>query len=164
MRFASGATGQLALTDASHDGQVLQSSIHGADGTIVRSPSRSGKSPLLIRDGKEISGEQLLELVSEFVLDEPTAILWGGQDRLGSYRMEFAEIDCKLIALEYEDFVSAVRTGKQPEVGWKEGMEALALAYAIVEAGELGHSVSVDDVLEGRVSAYQSVIDQSFAI
>jgi predicted dehydrogenase len=164
IRFASGAIGQLLLTDASCGGRVEQSTVHGSEGTLVRSPSRSGRSPILVRHGEEVSGDALLALVPEFALDEATTMLWGGRSRIGSYGMEFAEVDRKIIALEYEDFAAAVRAGKQPEVGHKEGMEALALAYAILEAGESGRPVCLHDVVDGRVDAYQSGIDTSLGI
>lgn len=163
IRFASGTMAQLALTDTSHTAPGVPSTIHGPEGTIVRSPSRSGRSPVLLRHGKEISGEALLALVPDFTLDHATAMLWGGR-RMAAYDLEFGEVDQKLIALEYEDFANAVQKGQPPEVGHKEGMDALALAYAILESGELRQPVSPEDVLRGRVHAYQAPIDASLGI
>jgi len=164
IRFASGAIAQLTLSDASHDAGTWPSTLHGSEGTLVRPPSRSGRSPVLIRGEEKLSGEALLALVPDFRLGEAETMLWDGRSRLAAYHMDFAEADRKLIALEYEDFATAVRTGKPPEVGAREGMEALALAYAILEAGERGTSVSMEAVLEGRVSAYQSPIDEALGI
>ena len=39
------------------------------------------------------------------------------------------------------------------------GMKALALSYALLESGEVGAPVSLDDVMEGQVAEYQRSID-----
>ena len=43
-------------------------------------------------------------------------------------------------------------------------MDALALAYALMESGLKGAPVSVDDVTEGRTSAFQDDIDTEMNI
>jgi hypothetical protein len=101
----------------------------------------------------------LLDLVPEFELDDVTSKLWDGARRLGSYEMHFRTIDSKILAYEYLDMVNAAESGGQPEVGPKEGMDALALAYALMESGLKGAPVSVEDVAEGRASAFQNDID-----
>ena len=71
---------------------------------------------------------------------EPTS----GFDRLRQFRREFAQ---------------AVESGNPPEVDATVGMKALALSYALLESGEVGAPVSLDDVMEGRVAEYQRSID-----
>ena len=60
--------------------------------------------------------------------------------------------------------VDAAESGGQPEVGPQEGMDALALAYALMESGVDGAPVSVEDVAEGRTSAFQDEIDYEMGI
>jgi predicted dehydrogenase len=163
VRFDSGAIGQLSLTDTSHGERVSQSTIHGSDGTLVRSPSRSGKPAEIRRERETLRGDELLKLVPDFSLDEVTAALWG-RDRLGSYELDFREIDRKIVAIEYADFAQAIATGRQPEVGSVEGMAALALAYGVMESGEAKAPVRLEDVTSGAVSAFQDDIDRVMRI
>tara|TARA_B100001146_G_C16014372_1_gene362282 strand:- start:362 stop:718 length:357 start_codon:yes stop_codon:yes gene_type:complete len=115
-------------------------------------------------DGSEITGDALLDLVPEFELDDITSTLWDGARRISSYELDFSTIDSKILAFEYLDMVHAAETGGQPEVGPREGMDALALAYALMESGQAGSPVSVEDVAEGRSSMFQDEIDAEMGI
>jgi len=165
IRFNSGAIGQLLMTDTSHGQSLGVSTISGSTGTMYRPRSRSGESPRIVRnDGSEITGDALLELVPDFELDDTISILWNGARRISSYDMDFRNIDSKILAYEYLDMVQAAESGGQLEVGPQEGMDALALAYALMESGVSGAPVTVEDVAEGRVSAFQDEIDASMGI
>jgi len=165
IRFKSGAIGQLMMTDTSHGQSLGVSTISGGTGTLYRPRSRSGESPRIVRgDGTEVTGDALLDLVPDFELDDTTSILWNGARRISSYDMDFREIDSKILAYEYLDMVAAAESGGQPEVGPKEGMDALALAYALMESGVSGSSVTVEDVAEGRSSSFQDDIDAEMGI
>lgn len=165
IRFKSGAIGQLLMTDTSHGQSLGVSTISGSAGTMYRPASRSGQSPRIVRnDGTEITGDLLLDLVPYFELDDTISILWNGARRISSYDMDFREIDSKILAYEYLDLVQAAESGGQPEVGSQEGMDALALAYALMESGASGAPVTLEDVAEGRVSAFQDEIDVEMGI
>ena len=165
IRFKSGAIGQLLMTDTSHGQSLGVSTISGSTGTMYRPRSRSGESPRIVRnDGTEITGDALLELLPDFELDDTISILWNGARRISSYDIDFREIDSKILAYEYLDMVHAAESGMQPEVGSREGMYALALAYALLESGMSGLPVTVDDVVEGRSSAFQDEIDTEMGI
>ena len=165
IRFKSGAIGQLLMTDTSHGQSLGVSTISGSNGTMYRPRSRSGESPRIVRnDGTEIIGDALLDLVPHFELDDTISILWNGARRISSYDMDFREIDSKILAYEYLDMVQAAESGGQPEVGPKEGMDALALAYALMESGMSGLPVTVEDVAEGKASAFQDEIDTEMGI
>ncbi|MDA1280316.1 MAG: Gfo/Idh/MocA family oxidoreductase [Chloroflexi bacterium] len=165
IRFRSGAIGQLSMTDTSHGQSLGVSTVSGSTGTLFRPRSRSGQSPRIVRkDGVEITGDALLDLVPGFQLDEITSSLWNGARRISSYDLDFRTIDSKILAYEYLDMVNAAETGGQPEVGPREGMDALALAYALMESGASGSTVTVDDVAEGRTSDFQDDIDREMGI
>ena len=165
IRFESGAIGQLGMTDTSHGQSLGVSTISGSEGTLYRSQSRSGQSPRIIRnDGTELTGDALLDLVPDFMLDKTTSILWDGERRISSYDMDFRLIDSKILAYEYIDMVQAVESGGQPEVGPEEGIQALALAYALVESGVKGESITLQDVADGLVSFYQDEINTQMGI
>ncbi len=80
------------------------------------------------------------------------------------YPFSFAETDRKLIAIEYHDFARAILEGGKPEVDALEGRRAMAVVYAIFEAAVLGRRVTVAEVEEGRVRAYQEEIDQALGL
>ena len=165
IRFKSGAIGQLSMTDTSHGQSLGVSTVSGSGGTLFRPRSRSGQSPRIVRsDGSEITGDALLDLVPDFELDDITSTLWDGARRISSYDLEFSTIDSKILAFEYLDMVRAAETGGQPEVGPREGMDALALAYALMESGQAGGPVTVEDVAEGRSSQFQDEIDAEMGI
>ena len=165
IKFKSGAIGQLLMTDTSHGQSLGVTTISGSTGTMYRPRSRSGESPRIVRgDGSVVTGDELLDLVPDWELDDITSILWDGARRISSYEMKFKTIDSKILAYEYLDMVQAAETGGQPEVGPKEGMDALGLAYALMESGAKGEPVTVEDVVEGRESAFQDEIDAEMGI
>ena len=165
IRFATGAIGQLAISDAAHGYQLGESVIVGSHGTMFRPPSRSGVGPRIVRpDGTAISGDALLELVPDFELDDITAAMWDGARRMASYDLDFRRIDAKIIAVEYLDFAAAINGNRPPEVGSREGMDALALAYGIMESGAASRAVSIADVADGSVRRFQSDIDRAAGI
>jgi predicted dehydrogenase len=165
IRFNSGAIGQLSMTDTSHGQSLGVSTVSGSNGTMFRPRSRSGQSPRIVRgDASDITGDALLDLVPDFELDDITSKLWDGARRISSYDLDSSTIDSKILSFEYLDMVRAVETGGQPEVGPHEGMDALALAYALMESGQIGAAVSVEDVAEGRASDFQDEIDAEMGI
>lgn len=163
VRFDSGAIGQMSLTDTSHGEHVSQSSVHGSEGSLIRSPSRSGKPTEIRREGDVVKNDDLLMLVPDFTLDEVTAGLWGAE-RLSSYKMDFREIDRKILAIEIADFAQAIVNDGKPEVGSEEGMAALALAYGVMESGDARMPVRLTDVQTGTVSKFQDDIDRVMGI
>ena len=160
VKFTNGVHGQLTMSDASHGHSINSSTLHGSEGTLMLPPSRSGQGPKIFMADrpKPVEGETLLDMVPGWMLDDITASLWGGR-RMASYEMENFEIDRKIIAIELQDFVEAVEHGREPEVGAKMGMQALALTYGILESGDLGHPVTLQEVMDGTVSQYQADID-----
>jgi predicted dehydrogenase len=53
-------------------------------------------------------------------------------------------------ATQIWDFVSAIESGRQPEVDGHDGLKTMALAEAVYESSWSGHAVNVDDVLSGQ--------------
>ncbi|MDP7450384.1 MAG: hypothetical protein QF689_17470, partial [Candidatus Latescibacteria bacterium] len=110
------------------------------------------------------SGEALLDLVPDLQLDEATATLFGG-DRLFEYSFEFVETDRKLIAVEYADFGLAIQgQAGRPEVTGAQGARSVAIAYAWMESQVAGRAVTVDEVLNDQVNAYQADINDGLGL
>jgi predicted dehydrogenase len=67
-------------------------------------------------------------------------------------------------ALEVYDFLTAVRDGRPPEIDGEQGLRAKAIALAIYESNATGQVVRVQDILEGKVDAYQGPINARWGI
>ncbi|MBI1928377.1 hypothetical protein HYR99_29550, partial [Candidatus Poribacteria bacterium] len=50
------------------------------------------------------------------------------------------------------------------EVDAAQGARSVAVSYAILESGEIGRPVTIDEVLAEQVDAYQKEINESLAI
>jgi len=101
-----------------------------------------------------VAAEEVLGLVPDFKLDDTTAALFGGS-RLASYQLDWTDIDAGLIAIEYDDLVSAILDNREPEVNGEDGLRSLALMYGFLESERTGRMLSADELISGKISAYQ---------
>ena len=167
LKFASGAIGQLTITNASIGYGAGINTIHGSAGTMQMPPTRTGIPPsIYIESAQEpLSGRQMLDLVPDWELDEVTAQFFGGARRMSSYDVGFEAIDRILVAIEMAELASAIQSNnRRVEVDADVGMKALAVSYGILESGNSGHPVSLADIMDGTVAAYQSEIDREAGI
>lgn len=67
-------------------------------------------------------------------------------------------------AIEVWDFVNAIATGRKPEMDGNDGLRAKTLSEACYESAVAGAPVKFDDVLAGRIDAYQKPIDEFWSI
>jgi predicted dehydrogenase len=67
-------------------------------------------------------------------------------------------------ALEIYDFIDAVKNRRAPEVDGWTGLQAKAASIAIYESGATGEVVTIADVLDGKVNAYQRDIDEHWGL
>ena len=163
VRFASGAIGQTTYSDAAPGEPSDTDIIYGSEGSLRLPGSRSGRPVQVTLTGgrSPVSQEDLLAQAPDFRLDETTARMFGGRDRISSYDAAFEQPDRKLIAIELQDFADAITTSRRPEVTGEEGLDAVALSYSILESGHLIQPVSFDDVRSDRVNAYQQEINEA---
>jgi predicted dehydrogenase len=68
------------------------------------------------------------------------------------------------VTIELFDFITALRDGRPPEIDGLEGLRDMAVAEAIYESDAANRAVAVADVLEGRVDAYQRLIDEHWKL
>ena len=80
------------------------------------------------------------------------------------YEFPFPEIDRKIIAIEYGDFAQAIAGEHPVEVDAAQGTRSVAVSYGILESGEIGRMVTIDDMLAEQVDDYQSEINESLGI
>ena len=57
-----------------------------------------------------------------------------------------------------------MRDGRPPEIDGEQGMRAKAIALTIYESSATGQVVRVQDILEGKVDAYQGPINARWGI
>jgi predicted dehydrogenase len=157
-RFASGALGCWMLDLAGRGGDRFSRIIHGTGGTLAIPNDRTGQPLHLIqwKDGAPVpvTPEEHLALVPGFRLDPATAALFGGE-RLASYDLPWADTDANLLAVEYDDFARAIRTGAPPEVDGAQGIRSLAISYGFLESDRTARILAVSDLLALRDSPYQ---------
>ena len=161
--FESGAVGQFIEDHAGHGQGVWTRQIHGSAGSLELPSDRSGQLITLHKDGESICDESLLDLVPDFHLEPITAALFGG-DRLWGYEFPFPETDRKLLAAEYGEFGLAIEDGGGIEVDAAQGARSVALTYAMLESNVAGRALTMDEVLAGKVDAYQLEIDEELGL
>jgi predicted dehydrogenase len=156
-RFQSGAVANWMLSMAGRGDSYFHRAIYGTGGSLLIPEDRSGK-PLRLtqrRDGSDVTAEDLLTLVPDFALDDVTAALFGGE-RLATYSLAWADIDANLLGIEQADFVDAIAKNREPEVTGEQGLRSLAAVFGFLESELVGHPVSVDDMLSGSTTIYES--------
>ena len=167
LNFASGAIGQLTITNASIGYGTGINTIHGSAGTMQMPPTRTGIPPsVFVESAQEpLSEQQMLDLVPDWELDDVTAKFFGGNSRMGAYDVGFEAIDRILVAIEMAELASAIESNtRSVEVDAEVGMKALAVSYGILESGNSGKPVSLADIMDGSVAEYQSEIDREAGI
>ncbi len=136
-----------------------QRSVHGRNGSLEIFNDRTGKAPILHTAEGSITGQELADKIG-FKLDTLTDKLYGGV----SYQLDWAETDSGLLAIEIHDFAEAITEGRPPEVDGMGGLTAVASVLAVYESGLAGRAVSMDEVMDSRVSAYQDEIDAELGL
>lgn len=162
MRFHSGAIGNWLLNMAGRGIGHFSRIIYGTGGSLSIPGDRTGHPLQLVQrvNGKDIAvpDDELLRLVPEFHVDATTAALFGGE-RLASYNLPWYDIDAGLLAIEHDDFASAILESRQPEVSGEAGLRDLAVMYGFLESERVGRIVHIDELISGAVSAYQNELE-----
>lgn len=167
LNFESGAWGQWVMEMGARgpgNGPIVRT-ILGSEGRMDMPHCRDGQ-PLHVWRGesRELANqEDLLDLVPDFGLDNLTADLFGGE-RLAGYKLDFAAADRKLLALEIGEIAEAAAAGSQVEVGIEAGTAAVALVLATLESSEAGRKVSMSEIRDGTLKAYQEPTDRKLGL
>lgn len=122
LEFAQGADGVIEATTAVYPGSPRRIELHGTDGTITLVDdevstweTRTGSAAPDKRTGPASTGGASTHVVA----------------------------DARWHALQFEDFVEAVREGRRPAVDGREGMRSLRLVLALYESARMGTPVEV---------------------
>jgi predicted dehydrogenase len=68
------------------------------------------------------------------------------------------------MALECWDFVDSVLKRRRPEISAEDTKRAKAICLAIYESTTAGTPIKVQNVIDGKVSAYQDPINEHWGI
>ncbi|MFL5761917.1 MAG: Gfo/Idh/MocA family protein [Thermomicrobiales bacterium] len=162
--FASGALGQWVDHHAGHGEPFSHRMVFGTRGSIAAPGDRNGKPVrVVLDDGTDIAGEPVLDFAPSYRLDPVASALFGGE-RPWAYTFDFPTTDRKLIALEYAEFATCIRTGAIPEVDGRVGRRAVALVYALFESQLAGRPVTITEIESGSLDAYQREIDNHYGL
>ena len=139
-----------------------QRSLHGTLGSMTVPPDRSDGDVVVHLADRELMGSELIDELNKRgafinINDVTKAVL--GPDGTGGKGAAWADVDAGYLAVEIADFIDAVAQKRAPEVDGMGGLRALAVVYAILESGVAKREVSVNEVLDGRLHAYQDDID-----
>ena len=120
IRFESGAVGLVLASTAAYPGLPVRLSVHGDRGSAVMADDRL--EYFHSADPAAPAGPP----------DEPLRDGWG-------------PVDVAHLA-QYEDFVDAVRTGREPAVTLAAGRRALAVVRAVYQSADEGRPVVLEEV------------------
>ena len=164
LKFKNGAVGQWTSFFAAHGEPLEYGMIYGSNGSLEPAKQRRGNPLTITLDGKEkITGDQVLDLVPNFHLEELPARLFGS-DRLASYDAPFEDADKFLVALEYYELGQCITDGIKPEVDAYVGRKDLAVCNAALESSLLGRSVTIKEIENEETSEYESSINEHWKI
>ncbi len=149
--FKAGAQVTWTYSRSFYGEPLRQAIYYGSEGTLYDlgfpfHPFQGGGRAVLA-DGTEVSSEEIQDAYLNDLsdLEKATLFPYGVTDGF---------------AIEVWDFIDAIVNGRDPEMNGVDGLRAKALCEACYESATLGHAVTYDEVLEGRVNAYQQPIDE----
>ena len=164
IKFKNGAIGQWTSFFAAHGKEIDYSMIYGSKGSITPAKQRRGDPLTVTLDGFDsYSGNEVLDLVPDFHLEELPARLFGSE-RLGFYKTPFEDADRFLVALEYYELGKCIAEGTQPEVDAYVGRKDLAVCNAALESSILGRPVTIEEIENEKTSVYESSINKYWKI
>ncbi len=164
LKFENGAIGQWTSFYAAHGEPLRYGMIYGSKGSMQPAKQRRGDPLTVTIDGEgTLTGDQVLDLVPDFHLDELPARLFGS-DRLGSYDTPFEDADRFLVALEYYELGQCIADGTTPEVDAYVGRKDLAVCNAALESSVLGRPVTIEEIENEETAEYETSINAHWKI
>jgi len=153
--FKSGLIGLWTCTWSAPGHSFTKVVYYGSEGSLLDQGDifhgpREG-AEILLKDGKTIP---MAELQREFL------------ENLGEEKKNrlFPHGFMDGVTIECYDLLDAIENDRQPEVTGEVGMKAKTICESIFESGFSGQAVKYDDVLAGKVDAYQRPINEHWGI
>jgi predicted dehydrogenase len=156
LEFASGVQGHFTVHFAGGGEGIVKRLVLGSEGSLDAPRGRSGNTVTVQRGDESVSGDALLAELPDYRLNDIETRLFG--ERPASYSLQGPVTDRKLIAAEMHDFIEAVRTRRTPEADGAQGLRSVAIVYAMLESALARRPVTIQEVLDGRIHAYQDTV------
>lgn len=161
-RMASGVTATLAYIPSGAGQDYWERRLHGRSGSLDIPNDRSGEVVELRLGAETLRGREIAAACPGFELDALTSALFGAGG--SPYELPGAQVDAALLAIELHDFAAAILDDGRPEVDGRDGMLAVASVLAAYESDLAGRSVSMAEILDSSMSAYQDEIDEPLGL
>ena len=154
--FKSGVVGTWSATQGAPGKGFTQLTLSGSKGTIVDTDifhpaAFQARGECQLVDGTTYSMLKLQEIYKK-------QLSKAERDRLFPYGITNG------MTLELWDFIDALSKGRKVEIDAEEGLRSKAVSEAIYESGKSGQVVKVNDVVRGKVNAYQRDVDRMWKI
>jgi predicted dehydrogenase len=140
--FETGAIGQLSFSFSGHGEPITQSGpvLYGSRGCIKgEAVMLDGQPPTTLDDYYAQHGTADAAMLFPRGVTDPFGLLIG-------------------------DWLDGIREGRPAETSGVEGLHDLAASFAIMESSQAGRAVTLAEVLDGRVDAYQRDLDQQYGL
>ncbi|MCX7522531.1 Gfo/Idh/MocA family oxidoreductase [Microbacterium sp. STN6] len=164
LRTRSNVDVQLAYLPSGPGTRFSERTVHGTDGSMTVPPDRTDGEVVVTLGDRVLRGPDLVEAVGVHLSLSKATVAVLGADGTGGKGALWSVVDSGYLAVEIDDFADAVQSARPPEVDGVGGMRALAVVLAVLESGTSGRAVTVDEVLDGSVHAYQDSIDATLAV
>lgn len=164
MRTRSDIDVQLTYLPSGPGTHFSERTVHGTAGSMSIPPDRTDGDVVVTLGDRVLSGPELVEAVGDHLRLSEATVAVLGPDGTGGKGASWSAVDSGYLAVEIDDFADAVLSERPPEVDGMGGMRALAVVLAILESGVGGREVTVDEVLDSTVHAYQDSIDAALAV
>ena len=155
INFKQGTVGLWTCTWAAPGHSFNQVVYYGSEGCLLDSgdifhgPFEGAK--VILKDGTEYPMEQLTKEYLDSLGEE-------GRERLFPHGFTDG------VLLECYDFIDAIENNRPPDVTAEMGLRAKAICESIYESGVCGQAVKYEDVVSGKVNAYQKPIDEHWGL
>jgi len=155
IKFKNGVVGLWTCTWSAPGHSFTKVVYYGSEGSLLYGSDifhgPRSEAQLILKDG---TTKPMTELQDEFLAS------LGESGRNKMFPLGFTDG----VAIECYDLLDAIQNDRQPEVTGEIGMKAKAICESIFESATCGTSVKYDDVLEGKIDAYQRPINEYWGI
>jgi len=158
--FKNGVIGTWGYTHVAPGRNFANTIYYGSKGSIYGESNYPTSPQLQLWDGTTKDSK---ELITEFLADNdrdtiqrffPPEVCPDPANLTGDYG----------VMLEVYDFINAIRENRRPELNGWDGLIAQAIPEAFFESSYCNQAVKMDDIISGRVGAYQREINIKWGI
>jgi predicted dehydrogenase len=160
--FASGVVGQITATMAGHGTPIGSRLAVGSRATMTSTSWENWQGGTFSDDaGRTVPTDDVVRRwFTDLPVDQRSKLFPPGTVDANHLHVDAADPVRYGVAHEIDDFARAIRDGKRPETDGEVASRALGASIAILESAWSKSTVVVDDVVTGRVSAWQDSLDR----